>query len=77
MYYEIDEDEYYDPREDYEEESLCSSRGCNRPTIGEGCSQCGAALCSMCYESGASFCASCPTDDFAEMYAQMHSESDS
>jgi hypothetical protein len=44
-----------------DEPALCD---CGRPTVGEGCQQCGTPLCPMCFEVGAGFCGKHPDDDF-------------
>lgn len=50
-----DEDDHYSEEDRYPE--LCEK--CGIKTIGEGCEECGANLCPMCFECGGGRCGKC------------------
>jgi len=55
-----------DPDDDYpadvdDDDPVCA---CGRAWAGEACGQCGAALCPMCFETGAGFCSKHPDEHY-------------
>lgn len=55
-----DDFDYYDDWDN----PLCSSCGRDAGDMADECDQCGAPLCSMCYEQSAGFCSEHPDENY-------------